>query len=176
MDDLASLDEPYDRAQHSPGCPYARYSTSPDLLRLRDFELVDSLIHGCPACWRDHGRDYIPTLYSRPSYMHLELPALIRQAQDLETAQRIVRSNLHACLRNRELRRRDMDALLYPIRNRYGDYPLGFDEPRPLSWLRALDREWEFSFPPLTLSADEDQTLQVHNGNACSATMVFHIN
>jgi hypothetical protein len=141
MDDMAFLDELHDRAQHSPGCPHARYSTSHDLLPLRDFELIDSLIHGCPACWRDHGRDYIPTLYSLPSYVHLELPALIRQAQDLETAQRIVRSNLNACLRNRELRRRDMDALLYPIRNRCGDYALGFDEPRPLSWLRALDRE-----------------------------------
>jgi uncharacterized protein (UPF0212 family) len=141
MDSLAYLYEQRDRAQHSARCPHTRYSTSHDLSHLRDFEPIDSLIHGCPACWRDHGRDYIPTLYSRPSYVHLELPALIRQAQDLETAQRIVRSNLNACLRNRDLRQRDIDALMYPIRNRYGDYPYGFDEPRPLSWLRGLDRE-----------------------------------
>jgi hypothetical protein len=98
-------------------------------------------MRGCPRCWRDYGRDYIPTLYSRPSYDHLELPALISQARDVDTAQRIVQSNLNACLRNRELRPRDMAGLLYPIRNRYGDYPYGFDEPRPISWLRALDRE-----------------------------------
>jgi hypothetical protein len=141
MDDFAPLGEPYDRVSHLPTCSYVRYSTSHDLLRLQDLALTDSLIHGCPACWRNHGRDYIPTLYSRPSYTHLELPALIRSAQDVESAERIFKSNLNACLRNRELRRRDVDALLYPIRNRYGDYPLGFDEPRPLSWLRGLDRE-----------------------------------
>jgi hypothetical protein len=141
MDDTAWLCEQRNRFQHSDECPHGRCSTDHDHLRSRDFEPIDSLVRGCPGCWRDYGRDHIPTLYSRPSYDHLELPSLIRQARDLETAQRIVRSNLNACLRNRELRPRDMAGLLHPIRNRYGDYPYGFDEPRPISWLRALDRE-----------------------------------
>jgi hypothetical protein len=93
-------------------------------------------------CWHEYGRDYVPNFYSRPSWEHIELPALIRQARDLETAQRILKSNLNACLHNRELRRRDMDELLYPIRNRNGDYPHGFDEPRSIRWLRReLDRK-----------------------------------
>ena len=131
---------------HIAGCPSSRRTTGRDLCRPGDFDPVDSLIRNCPSCWRDHGRDYIPTLYGRPSYEHLELPALICKAQDVETARRIVNSNLKACLRNREVSR-DMDSLLYPIRNRFGEYPSGFEEPRPISWLMALDRECNPSSP-----------------------------
>ena len=146
MDDVAYLrnrpSPSYSNDGHVVECPLTRHSTGHDLCSQRAFDPVDSLIHGCPSCWREYGRDYIPNFYSRPSWEHLELPALIRQARDLETAQKILRSNLNACLRNRELRPRDIDELLYPIRNRNGDYPHGFDEPRSIRWLRReLDRK-----------------------------------
>ena len=146
MDDIAYLHNrpslSYSDDGHVVECPLTRHSIGHDLRPQRDFDPIDSLIHGCPSCWREYGRDYIPNFYSRPSWEHLELPALIRQARDLETAQRILKSNLNACLRNRELRLRDMDELLYPIRNRNGDYPHGFDEPRSIRWLRReLDRK-----------------------------------
>ena len=168
--DLSRSDE-----GHIAGCPCMRHSTSRDLYP-RDFDPIDALVHGCPSCWRNHGRDYIPTFYRQPAYEHLEIPALIRTAQDLETAKRIVRSNLKACLRNREFRLRDMDSLLYPIRNRHGEYPDGFGEPRTFSWLAALKREWISADLRLNALANHHGTPKVNNENACSATTTSHIN
>ena len=95
MDDMAWPHEQRDLTRSNEGhiaeCPCMRHSTGRDFCA-RDFDPIDSPVRGCPSCWHNHGRDYVPSFYRLPAYEHLEIPALIRAARDVETTRRIVRS------------------------------------------------------------------------------------
>lgn len=90
----------------------------------------DPLVHECSY---DRLARECPSFH-RPLFEHLDLSRLIRTAPSTEIRHTIIRDNVPAYNRNRGPAPLDMEDLMYPIRNRYGEYPTYFDRPREATY------------------------------------------